>query len=162
MKSRIGSYKNLFLSLLLVLFFNAIQAQDKKDILQPAIEAKHFTFAAETVLPTSGRPRQVTGDRYGITISGDSLRSYLPYFGRVYSAPLNGEGGYNFTSTAFGYTVNNRKKGGWEISIKPTDVSDFREFLLTVSESGSAVLQAMSNNRQPISYNGTVDVQQEK
>jgi hypothetical protein len=99
--------------------------------------------------------RQSTSE-YDLRISGDSLVSYLPYFGRAYSAPAPGErGGFNFTSSKFDYVIVPRKKG-WEINIKPKDVNDVREFALSVSEKGYATLRALSNNRQPISYTGYI------
>jgi hypothetical protein len=83
--------------------------------------------------------------------------SYLPFFGRAYSLPYNStDGGFNFTSTKFDYTSTPGKKGGWEIKIKPKDVQDFREFTLSISENGYGTLQALSNNRQTISFTGYV------
>ena len=160
MKFQRSKYKNGFLFFMLLLCITAVQAQDKNENLKAGLDAKRFTFDVRTVLPTSGSARQVSGSGYNIKLQGDTLHSNLPYFGRAYSAPMGSDAGYTFTSTKFEYTVNDRKKGGWEVSIKPKDVSNVRELLLTVSENGSAVLQALSNNRQPISYNGDVMAQQ--
>lgn len=90
-------------------------------------------------------------------VSKDSLVTYLPYFGRAYSAPIGtSDGGFQFTSTDFAYSTEARKKGGWLIKIKPNDNRDIQQMFLTVTESGSASLQVTSTNRQPISYNGYV------
>ena len=156
MKTRINLYKTPFLFLLVMLCFGAAQAQDDSNLVKDAVAARQFVFDAQKVLPTGARARQVSGERYNLRVSGDSLVSYLPYFGRAYSTSYNGESGIKFTSTDFDYSVKNTKRGGWEISLRPKDVTDFREFVLTVFENGSAMLRALSNNRQPISYNGTV------
>jgi hypothetical protein len=153
-------YKYLFIFFMLVFSVSAVQAQDKNENLKASLDAKRFSFEVRTVLPTSGSARQVGGSGYQLKLQGDSLRSYLPYYGRAYSASMGSDAGYTFTSTKFDYTITDRKKGGWQVSIKPKDVPDVRELLLTVSENGAAVLQAMSNNRQPISYNGDVTAQQ--
>jgi hypothetical protein len=88
----------------------------------------------------------------------DTLRSYLPYFGRAYSAPIDGiGGGFDFTSKDFDYKLKNRRKGGWDITIKPRDVSDVREIYLTVFENGFASVRVASNNREPISFNGHIE-----
>jgi hypothetical protein len=131
-------------------------AQNENASVKAAVEAKQFVFDAQTIVPTGARARQVGGEGYRLRVSGDSLISDLPYFGRAYSASYNGEGGIKFKSASFDYAVKNRKRGGWEIALRPNDVSDFREFVLTVFDNGSAQLRALSNNRQPISYNGTV------
>jgi hypothetical protein len=156
MKTRINPLKKTILFLVLLLCFYAAYAQNSEVPVRSAIESRKFVFDAQTVLPNAARARQISGEGYEVRVSGDSLVSYLPYFGRVYSAPLNGEGGIKFTSTKFDYAVKNRKRGGWEIELQPNDITDVRKLVLTVFENGSATLRAMSNNRQPISFNGTV------
>ncbi len=128
-------------------------AADMKSI----ISARTFVFQAQTVLPMSGRTRQVAGDGYEVIVSKDTVNSYLPYFGRAYSAPIDpSRSGIDFTSTNFEYTETPRKDGGWEITIKPRDVREIQQMFLSVSENGYGSLQVTSNNRQPISYNGIV------
>jgi Domain of unknown function (DUF4251) len=161
MKTHISTLKTAVFFLFLTLCFAAANAQDKQDqnsALQNAIANKQFIFNAQTVIPMRGATRQVSNDRYTVRVSGDSLTSDLPYFGRAYVAPINGEGGgIHFTSTKFDYAVQPGKKGGWNVSIHPKDATDVREFILTVSKDGYATLQALSNNRQPITFNGKVD-----
>ncbi len=118
------------------------------------ISSKNYLFVARTALPMGGRAINLTSP-YDLRISGDTVASDLPYFGRAFVAPINpSEGGIRFTSTDFNYSVRDRKKGGWEIAILPKDLKDVRQMLLTVSESGYGTLQIISNNRQQISYNG--------
>lgn len=91
---------------------------------------------------------------YDLRITRDSVVAYLPYFGRAYSAPLNlMGGGVQFTSIKFDYKVEERKKGGWNIIIKPNDVDDNQQLNLTVFSNGSASVQVTSNNRQAIQFN---------
>jgi hypothetical protein len=90
-------------------------------------------------------------------VIGDSIVTYLPYFGRAYVAPVDPtEGGIKFTSTNFSYTAK-QKKDGWEITILPKDTRDVKQMYLSVSTKGYAKLQVISNNRESISYNGYVD-----
>ena len=134
-----------------------VHAQDKDTDVKSLVESKRFVFKAQSVSPPSAPLRHLTGDNYDLKVLGDSLISYLPYFGRAYTAPAPGtSAGYNFTSTKFDYTAKPRKKGGWDIVIKPKDVTDFREFDLTISTSGTASVRALSNSRQLISYNGFI------
>ena len=67
-----------------------------------------------------------------------------------------GERPLNFTSVKFLYEVKERKKGGWDILIKPTDQKNVREMTLTIFENGNSSLYVISNNLDPISYNGIV------
>ena len=115
-----------------------------------------FVFKVQTVMPTGASNIQVTND-YDIKLYGDSLVTYLPFFGRAYSARGYGQdGGINFTSTDFTYSLKSKKKGGWEIAIKPSDTHDVRQLFLNIGETGYASLQVISNNRQPISYYGYI------
>lgn len=133
------------------------QIQDGGDAgVRQMIKNKDYAFIARTVIPTGGRIVQLTSS-YDMRVSKDTVVAYLPYFGRAYTAPIgNSNPGVQFTSTNFAYNVTERKKGGWEISIRPKDVQDIQQVNLTVSEAGSATLQVTSNNRQPISYNGII------
>lgn len=108
-------------------------------------------------MPTGSRNRQITSD-FDLRISGDTLVCYLPYFGRAYVAPIDiTKGGFQFTSTKFDYTiVDNKKKNGWDILIKPKDVSDVRDLSFTIFENGNATLRITSDNRQPIAYDGYI------
>ncbi|HEY2721208.1 MAG TPA: DUF4251 domain-containing protein, partial [Chitinophagaceae bacterium] len=127
------------------------------DALKNSIENKQFVFHAQNAMPLSGSTRQLTSADFDLRVNENTVISYLPYFGRAYSVSYGTtDNGLDFTSKKFDYTATERKKGGWEISIKPKDVNDFREFTLSVSENGYASLQASSANRQPISFTGYI------
>jgi hypothetical protein len=147
-----------FLLTIVLTFFSAAFANAQnldKSVVQGFIKSKEFVFKAQTVLPMNGMSRQLTSD-YDVKFLGDSIVAYLPYFGRAYSAGYGEGGGIDFTSTKFDYTAKQRKKGGWDIAIKPRDGKDVQQLNFTVSENGYASLQVTSNNRQPISYNGYI------
>jgi hypothetical protein len=134
-----------------------VYAQDEdRASIQKMIESKNFVFKAQTVLPQRGSVRQLTSD-YDLRLLGDSVVSFLPFFGRAYVAPIgSSEGGIKFTSTDFSYVIKNKKKG-WDITILPKDTRDVRQLFLNVTESGYARLQVISNNRDGIAYNGYIE-----
>lgn len=127
------------------------------------VESQNFLFNANYAIPSRGGSRSLTSE-YDLTITKDTIISFLPYFGRAYTAPPYGssEGGIKFTNTHFTYVVKPGKKSGWAITIKPTNknISDFRDIqsmYLNISEDGYASLQVISSNRDPISFNGTIE-----
>lgn len=145
---------------LFVILAATAMPQDKEDSsIEQAIQTKNFIFKAESATPQRGRMRQLAPD-YDVVVRPDSIISALPYFGRAYTAPINSsDGGINFTSSSFDYSVNQinkKKKSYWEIKIKPKDVSDVSELYLTVFDNGSASLRVNSNNRESISFDGIV------
>ncbi len=136
------------------------QAQDSKKEraakIKSLIESKRYVFIAERALPVTGRNVQLTPG-YQLEIKGDSLISDLPYFGRAYTAPIDpSKGGFQFTSPDNEYSTEAKKNGTWYIVAKPKDSRDVNQFALDISKTGRATLQVISNNRQPISFNGYI------
>lgn len=156
-KLRNNLFKPLAGLLVVILSSASIHAQNlDKTQVQNFVQSKEFVFKAQTVMPMSGGSRQLTTE-YDVRLLGDSIVSYLPYFGRAYSASYgSGNGGIDFTSTKFDYKAKARKKGGWDITIKPQDAKEIQEMNFTISENGSANLRVTSTNRQPISFYGYV------
>ncbi len=118
------------------------------------IDSQNFVFVAEMVNPLRGRNRQLTSP-YDVSVSHDSLVSYLPYFGRAYIAPLNAaEAGIQFTSTNFSYNTTQLKSNKWNVTLKPNDVHDAAQLNFTIFDNGSASLMVTSNSKDPISFTG--------
>lgn len=146
--------------LVLVTMFamESIPAQDlDAAAVKKAVQSKNFVFKAQTAYPMGGSSRFLTPG-YDLKISGDSLVTYLPYFGRAYVAPSTGEGPIRFTSANFSFKAKQKKKGSWEIIIDPGDTEDVREMVLRIFENGHATLSVLSNNRQSISFSGRVEL----
>ena len=156
--------KSLFATLLLLLPFTATFAQsnaeDKKAAKLAAIknmvEGQNYIFQAQQALPLGGRTRQLTSE-YDLKVTKESITSYLPYFGRAYTAPIDPtKGGIQFTSKDFGYNLSPNKKDGWTAVIKPKDNRDVQSMTLNISSEGYTSLQVTSINRQPISFSGII------
>ncbi|MBE7173430.1 MAG: DUF4251 domain-containing protein [Williamsia sp.] len=147
------------LLILITACFLQVSGQNKKNdnaALQKALDTKHFVFVAQTVTPLRGGVRQLTS-QYDLTLSGDTVISSLPYFGRAYVAPMNpSESGLSFTTTTSDYRVKLKKKGAREIGISTKAAGDNQRMQLTVFSNGTASLQVTSNNRDAISFTGYV------
>ncbi len=150
--------KSVTASFLFLLLSAAVTAQDREQSsIQQAIETKNFIFRASSATPQRGSIRQLTIE-YELVVRVDTVNSFLPYFGRAFTAPFNpSDGGIKFTSTDFVYSANEKKKGRWEIEINPKDVSDVTTLYLTVFDNGRASLRVSSINRTAISFNGFVE-----
>jgi hypothetical protein len=143
-------------SLLYAQSAKADKQAEKTAAIKNMVDSQNYVFKAQSAMPMSGRTRQLTSD-YDLKVTKSEVVSYLPYFGRAYTAPIDPtQGGIQFTSKDFDYTVAARKKGGWDIQIKPKDYRDVQQLSLSITESGYATLQVTSTNRQPISFNGYV------
>lgn len=139
--------------------------KEKKAEVQKLIDAQNYVFKAQSATPLrGGRFIQLTSE-YDVVVSKDKITSFLPYFGRAFTAPINPtEGGIRFTSEKFDYQVSKKKKGRQEIIIKPTDLlnPDVRQMVLNVSETGNATLSVTNNNRDPITFDGYITAAKEQ
>ncbi|MFD0939909.1 DUF4251 domain-containing protein [Pedobacter boryungensis] len=162
--------KTIALAILAFISFKASAQTDKATTLR-IVEEKNYTFVATSAMPTnsaaindvlrkmpgntSGGSINLNGSSYDVRITKDSIVSYLPYYGRSYSASMNpDENGYKFTAKKFTYNATKTKKGGWDVSINTKDVKDNVSMSFAISTNGYATLTVISNNKQSIMYSG--------
>ncbi|CAN5212504.1 DUF4251 domain-containing protein [soil metagenome] len=134
----------------------------KEAALKKMVEDANFIFKANYVNPQGGGGHALTSE-YDLVISKDTVTAFLPYFGRAYAVNYNStDGGIKFKTTHFDYKMQQNKKGGWSITIRPkdqdaSDMRDVQTLRLSITESGYASLNITSSNREPISFQGTVE-----
>ena len=160
------SYRHLILAgLVWLMTLPGLHAQNKNNqketaktaAMEKMIAAKHFVFRAQSASPTGGKLIQLS---YGFFLKfyGDTIISYLPYYGQGHAPVLSGENkGIDFTSLSNDYKTENRKKGGWDITLVPKDYDDVEKIFLTVFENGKTSVQVLSRSRSPISYDGFIE-----
>lgn len=145
------------IALVLIIVATVFQLKAQDSTLKASLDNKQFSFTPSTMMPLSGKSRQVTSGGYLLQLKRDTLTAYLPYMGKAYNAPINSsEAGINFTSTDFTYTVSEGKKNSYKVVIATKDRTYNSTFTLTVYDNGSAYLHASSSDKQSISYNGSV------
>lgn len=133
------------------------EKEEKAVEIRNAVEMSDFTFKANHAHP-SGFKSQYLSPNYDVVVSSDTIKVYLPYFGRAYRAPMDPrDGGYRFTSTDFTYNVvEGKKSGNWLVDISFNDLGRNVEFHFDIFENGSASLRVNDTDRQGISYQGDV------
>lgn len=129
---------------------------------QNIIEQKNYKFTAKLVHPNRGAVHSLSPG-YEVTLAGDTLNVYLPFYGVAYTAPINlsGNTGFDFKSTDFEYKTIKRKSNQYVIKIKPNDISGTYNsgavLTFVLYDNGSATLNIISNNRESIDYTGTYE-----
>lgn len=170
------SYMKRILLITLILFFNLIafsqstERKSKKELraekkekieksVQELLKTNQFTFVVRKANPTIGPSITLTSD-YEIKISGDSVNSYLPYFGEAYRIEYgDSDGGIKFKTHLYDYEIEfNEKKKFYEIQFKVIEAFETYRVYLNISSSGYGNLKIMSNARQAISYDGILDM----
>ncbi|WP_347841029.1 DUF4251 domain-containing protein [uncultured Draconibacterium sp.] len=147
----------------------AVPAQDKKlsrkerkaereakltEQTKKLIEDKAWQFNASQMLPSSGKSRSLTTS-YNVVLKDNEVDSYLPYFGRAYSADYGStESPMIFKAPIEDYSVEDGKKGGYVVKFSAKNKNDRVTYTFQIGSTGSASLSVNSTNRQHISYHG--------
>jgi len=125
--------------------------------IKAAIESGKFIFKAQSATPSKGGVIQLTSG-YQVSVVPEEIVSDLPYYGRAFSGGYGGsDGGINFTSKSFTYSVESKKKGGWDMTIIPSDVSQIVKVFISVTGGGYATMRISSTDRDAISYSGVIE-----
>lgn len=148
-----------FIALLLFVGCKSGESLSKQETIAQItkkIESGDYKFIPQKAIPMAGNPISLSYS-FALKVSKDSIDSYLPYYGRAYTAPSPTEGGIKFVSTDFDYTISEKKKGMWDISIIPNDNQKRYRLSLNVGDTGYGTLTVQDNNRQSISFYGVIE-----
>lgn len=156
--------KIILLAFIALFLFNGCNStrnlSDKTDVarlIQQKVESGDFTFVATFASSLEFKSVNLTS-YYDFKVHNDTIKANLPYFGRAYIASYNSnEGGINFTSTKFDYSVKSGKRNGnWLINIKTLDTERAFDILIDCWENGNATMTVNDPNRQSINFNGEI------
>lgn len=109
-------------------------------------------------LPNASRLVNLTSD-YNIRISGDSIHSYLPYFGEAYTAVIGRQNGLVFDEPITEYRISERRRGVTEIKFSARTFEDRYEYTLAVYSNGTSYLTVNPDRKTSISFDGKLDLE---
>ena len=121
--------------------------------VEQALAARHYRVSVNMMYPRRGKAKTVSSD-YGLEVKGETLVSYLPYFGRAYSVPYGGGKGLDFTALISEYKAEKDDKGTTKISILVNNEEDDFSYFLTVFDNGQSTIDVRAREREPISFSG--------
>lgn len=131
------------------------KSEQKEKELKEWIANRQFAVSVDRALPMGGRSIPLT-TLYSLELRGDSVRSYLPYFGRAYVAPYGGGNSMDFDAPVTDYDCAYTQKGAAVVRFKAKTNEDNFTFRLQIYPNGSATIQVTPVNRQSITYYGEV------
>jgi hypothetical protein len=147
-----------FLMLVLLIVSSFVKQPSSSFIqneIEQAINNDRWDFTADYAQPLSGQRRYITGSYY-VQCRKDTLIIALPYYGRVTSgAGASNQDPLDFKSTDFKLTKEKRKKGGWNVTIKPSN-SEVQSMNFTFFDNGSAQANFIMTNRSAIDFSGKI------
>ena len=94
---------------------------------------------------------------YSVEVRNDSLISYLPYFGQVFSVPYGGGKGLNFSERIGNYRETQVKSNMRRIEIDVKNDEDTYLYTLEIFDNGSTSIDVQARQRDHISYSGSME-----
>src|SRR5258705_8327418 len=129
-KNILTSYMILLAFFVICPFSKQVTAQATQSEISQAINNDRWDFSADYAMPSYGSSRNITGSYY-VKCRKDTLIVALPYFGKVNgSVGINPGNPLDFQTTNFKLTKEDKKGGGWLVTIKPSN-SEVQSMIFT-------------------------------
>ncbi len=122
-----------------------------------SIARRSFTIEIDYVSPNR-LPSHPLTSQYWLRLKGDTLESFLPYFGVAYRARLGEEGWspLDFTGPVESFAVSPMKRDGQRIRMVTRRQTDRLTYQLELFSNGRATLYVTSDDRESISFTGNM------
>lgn len=148
-----------------------IEKTAEQEKIATLVQAGNFIYNATSanplrvgvldILPNgSGQQLRQLGPGYYLSVTKDSLKVHLPFYGRSYHAEMDpSKGGIDFETTAFKYNYEKSKRGYYVVTIKVNNQKSADKMMLNISQNGYCTLRVQSVNRDQMSFYGKIDPQ---
>ncbi|SFG26524.1 DUF4251 domain-containing protein [Prevotella sp. KH2C16] len=133
----------------------------KRQQLTENLNDRHFTIHVDYMQPMRGPMKRLTSD-YELTLHGDTLISYLPYFGRAYNVPYGGGKGLSFTTLIRDYQVVEGRKDNYLVEIKARNEEDEFVYNIEVFANGNASISVQAHERDAIRFTGAMELEEHR
>ena len=143
-----------------ICYCHTYRTEKGKGSVAVAIAERHWRIDINTMNTMRYGSRTVTPDFY-LELRGDTLRSYLPYLGQAQvSTTLAPAIGLNFEEVVMRYWLNKPKSKKYvQLYIDARTREDTYHFVIDVYDDGRAFIRVRSQNRDPISFDGTLSTE---
>lgn len=125
-----------------------------------AIENKKMAVDINYVIPFRGGMKHINYG-YDIRLSGDTLYSYLPYYGRAYNIPYGGGKALMFDAPIQDYAVSSPKKGLTKMEIYVENDEDRYAYMMEIFDNGQVDLLVRAQKREQILFRGKLVIKDE-
>jgi hypothetical protein len=155
-----------FLAMMLMLFANVTVSAQKKSkaerkaeiarVVKQKVEDKHFKVIVDMAYPMEG-PTIPLNQLYSLEVKGDSIISYLPYYGRAYSIPYGGGKGLNFEGTIKKFRISYPKESSMRVDFEVTNDEDYYMYALDIYNNGNTSIVVIPQRRNSINFTGKIE-----
>lgn len=138
-----------------------LKQEQKKEEIKSLLENRTFIFVPTHAMPLGGGNIYLNHS-FDAEVNGDTLISYLPFYGVAYRAEYGARNSaFDFTQPIDEFELN-ENRNGYRINFDVKNKMDYLTFNFQVSELGFATLNITSTNRQAMSFYGRIEAPEEK
>ncbi len=127
------------------------------NVVKQRLEQRRYRIFVDFMYPSRTPSIHLTDD-WGVEVSGDSIGLFLPYFGRVYMAPMGKGPGMLFIAPLKSYKETIAKDGHHQIVAECRHDMDTYQVIMDIYNNGAADICVINSNRESIRYTGKVDM----
>ncbi|GAA6530319.1 MAG: DUF4251 domain-containing protein [Prevotella sp.] len=122
------------------------------------VDSLDFDAEVTYMYPTR-TPGKALDYGWNVRVKGDSIYSYLPYFGRAYQLPYGGGKGLNFSCPIQSSQIQrNKKKGKIRVILSVRNEEDQYRYTFDIYKNGNFDLNIRSNERDQIDFTGKLNL----
>jgi hypothetical protein len=129
---------------------------ERAEYVAKALDDRRYKIGIDLMITRRMGSKPVTSD-WELEVKGDTLVSYLPYFGVAYEAAYGSSTGLNFTAPIKSYEDSGFNKGKRTIRLRTYSDEDVIDYQIEVMDNGSASIDVTPRKREGISYSGTLE-----
>ncbi len=140
--------------------FHKLTKRERKQMaVLGAIADKRWHIDITTMNSMRYGARTVTPDFF-LELRGDTLHSYLPYLGQAQVSQFSPSIGLNFEEPVLSYKESKPKSNKYtQLDIDVRTREDSYHYVINIYDSGEATIHVRSLNRDPISFDGTLEIE---
>ncbi len=158
--------KSIIILFVFLLSFSYIQGQTKKEKkkalreegyqkAKELVNSKKIDFEADWALAQRGTRINLIGNSNYLRIKGDSVFTYLPYFGVRTGGAYGDGGGIKIQNVLKNLKIDfDDDKQRVRLKFNASDSFENIDFVMTIFSNGNTSITAYSNTRSSISYDG--------
>lgn len=136
----------------------AAEQQRIAQAVEDIVASGDFTVEMNYVNPQRMRSKMLTGE-YGVTVKGDSIDSYLPFFGRVYRAEFGIQTGLRFEDKIAQRQVKRARKDYYEVDLVVKRHMEHLFYSFDIYDNGKVTLMVRSDNRDTMHFSGDLVIE---
>ena len=126
-------------------------------LVEQAISQRRMTIEVDHMQTQRYGNHRVTSD-FCLKLRGDTLESYLPFFGQVYRAEFGEQTGLNFSDKIVQYQAGKVKNDRYAVELVVRRNLEMLVYRFDIFDNGRATVTVHSDNRDTMVFSGEMIV----